>query len=101
MGTPAPDAVKRLVDARDITEFGSANSDCVPSLADHKVFLSGDYQAGTRDSGLMTRDPDPNPQPLAPNPSSAAVGRGWTNTIDTIRKRNRGSVLLFSDKQRS
>jgi hypothetical protein len=54
MGTPAPDAVKRLVDRFD---------------QDRKVFQSGDYQAGTGDWGLGTWDPNPNPKPLAPNPS--------------------------------
>ena len=39
----ALDAVKRLVDARDMTEMSDI-SDCVPSLADRKVFLSGDYK---------------------------------------------------------
>jgi hypothetical protein len=43
MGTPAPDAVKRLVDARDMTEMSDI-SDRVPSPADRKVFLSGDYK---------------------------------------------------------
>ena len=36
MATPAPDAVKRLADARDIPELGSANSDCVPGLTNAK-----------------------------------------------------------------
>ena len=36
---------------------------------DRKVFLSPDYQIGTRDWGLGTWDSDPNPEPLAPNPS--------------------------------
>jgi len=43
MGTPAPDSVKRLVDARDMTEMSDI-SDRVPSLADRKVFLSGGYK---------------------------------------------------------
>jgi len=43
MGTPAPDAIKRLVDARDMTEMSDI-SDRVPSLTDRKVFLSGDYK---------------------------------------------------------
>jgi hypothetical protein len=43
MGTPAPDAVKRLVDARDMTEMSDI-SDRVPSPADRKVFLSPDYK---------------------------------------------------------
>jgi hypothetical protein len=59
MSTPAPDAIKRLVDRFD---------------QDRKVFLSGDYQVGTRDWGLGTRDPNPNPKPLVPNPSCAALG---------------------------
>jgi hypothetical protein len=46
MGTPAPDAVKRLIDRFD---------------QDRKVFQSGDYQAGTRDWGLGTRDLGPEP----------------------------------------
>jgi hypothetical protein len=32
MGTSAPDAAKRLLDARDMTEIGSEISDRVPSL---------------------------------------------------------------------
>jgi len=48
MGTPAPDAVKRLVDARDMTALSDRGrggqmsdiSDRVPSPA----FLSGDYK---------------------------------------------------------
>ena len=43
MGNPAPDAVKRLIDARDMTEMSDI-SDRVPSPADRKVFLSGDYK---------------------------------------------------------
>jgi hypothetical protein len=39
----APDAVKRLVDARDMTEMSDI-SDRVPSPADRKVFLSGGYR---------------------------------------------------------
>jgi hypothetical protein len=39
----APDAVKRLVDARDMTEMSDI-SDRVPSPADRKVFLSPDYK---------------------------------------------------------
>jgi predicted type IV restriction endonuclease len=42
MGTP-PDAVRRLIDARDMTEMSDI-SDRVPSPADRKVFLSGDYK---------------------------------------------------------
>ena len=41
MATPAPDAVKRLVDARDMTEMSDI-SDRVPSPADRRVFLSSD-----------------------------------------------------------
>jgi len=37
----APDAVKRLIDARDMTEMSDI-SDRVPSPADRKVFQSGD-----------------------------------------------------------
>jgi hypothetical protein len=52
MGTPAPDAVKRLVDARDMTALSDRGrcgqisdiSDRVPSPADRKVFLSPDYK---------------------------------------------------------
>jgi hypothetical protein len=94
MSTPAPDTVKRLVDARDITEFCSANSDCVPSLADRKVFLSGDHQAGTWDWGLGTRDPNPNPKPLAPNPSRAALGWETNNPLTQFRPEI-GEVSLF------
>jgi hypothetical protein len=43
MGTPAPDTVKRLVDARDMTEMSDI-SDRVPSPADRKVFLAGDFK---------------------------------------------------------
>jgi hypothetical protein len=43
MTTPAPDAVKRLIDARDMTEMSDI-SDRVPSPVDRKVFLSGDYK---------------------------------------------------------
>jgi hypothetical protein len=50
MAPSAPDAVKRLVDARDMTEMSDI-SDRVPSPADRKVFLSGDYQTGTGDQG--------------------------------------------------
>ena len=39
----APDAVKRLIAARDMTEMSDI-SDRVPSPADRKVFLSGDYK---------------------------------------------------------
>jgi len=39
----APDVVKRLVDARDMTEMSDI-SDRVPSPADRKVFLSSDYK---------------------------------------------------------
>ncbi len=60
----APDAVKRLVDRFD---------------QDRKVFLSGDCQAGTRDWGLGTEDPSPNPKPLAPNPYCAALGWDMDN----------------------
>jgi hypothetical protein len=41
MGTPAPETVKRLVDARDMTGVSDI-PDRVPSLADRKVFLSPD-----------------------------------------------------------
>ncbi len=64
MATPAPDAVKRLVDRFD---------------QDRKVFLSGDHLAGTWDWGLGTRDPNPSPKPLAPNPSVAALGWDMDN----------------------
>jgi hypothetical protein len=43
MGIPAPDAVKRLVDARDMTEMSDI-SDRVPSPADRKFFLYGDFK---------------------------------------------------------
>ncbi|MCX6841520.1 MAG: hypothetical protein NTX53_04445 [candidate division WOR-3 bacterium] len=43
MSTPAPDAVKRPIDARDVTEMSDI-SDRVPSLADRNVFLSGGYK---------------------------------------------------------
>jgi len=59
MGTPAPDAINRLVDRFDL---------------DRKVFLFSDYQASTQDWGLRTRDPNPNPKSLAPNPSRVAHG---------------------------
>jgi hypothetical protein len=41
--SPAPDSVKRLVDARDMTEMSDI-SDRVPSRADRNVFLSPDYK---------------------------------------------------------
>jgi len=43
MGTPAPDTVRRLIDARDMTGMSDI-SDRVPSPADRKVLLSGDYK---------------------------------------------------------
>ena len=51
-GKPAPDSVKRLVDARDMTEVSDRGrrgqmsdiSDRAPSSADRKVFLSPDYR---------------------------------------------------------
>jgi hypothetical protein len=58
MGT-APDVVKRLVDRFD---------------QDRKVFLSPDNQGATRDWGLGTGDPNPNPESLASNPCAA---NGW------------------------
>ena len=66
MGTP-PDALLRLIDRFD---------------QDRKVFLSGDYQTGTRDWGLGTRDPNPNPIPLAPTPSCAALGWDMDNICE-------------------
>jgi hypothetical protein len=65
MGTPAPDSVNRLVDHFD---------------QNRKVFLSSDYQTGTRDWGLGTGDPDPNPKPLIPNPSGTALGWDMDDT---------------------
>ena len=47
MSTPTPDAVKRLVDARDMTEMSDI-SDRVPSPADRKVFPSGEYKEEQR-----------------------------------------------------
>ena len=95
MATPAPDAVKRLVD-----HFGQ----------DRKVFLSGDYKEeqlraeSLNDPCLTIRHSD-----LA---STAPVGQrvirtfygpffttpGWDmdKTLDTIQNRNWGSVPLFS-----
>jgi|GEM_PF-2790750 len=67
-------------------------SDRVPSPADRKVFFSCDYQSGTWDWGLGTRDPNPNTQPLAPNPSCAALGSDVDETLDTILVINWGSV---------
>ena len=43
MGTPAPDAAKRLIEAWDMTEVPDI-SDRVPSPAGRKVFLAGDYK---------------------------------------------------------
>jgi hypothetical protein len=43
MGTHAADTVRRLIDARDMTGMSDI-SDRVPSPADRKVFLSGDYK---------------------------------------------------------
>ncbi len=73
MGTSAPDSVKRLVDRFD---------------QDGKVFLSGGYQAGTRDWGPGTRDPNPNPKPLAPDPSCTALGWDMDNRqgLSGVRK---------------
>jgi len=78
MGTPAPDAVKRLVD-----RFGQ----------NRKVFVSSGHQAGTRDWGLGTRRPSPSTQPLTPNSSNAAFGWDMDDTLDTTR--NWGSAPLF------
>ncbi len=52
MSTPAPDAVKRLIDARDMTVLSdrglggqmSDTSDRVPSPADRNILLSGDHE---------------------------------------------------------
>ena len=43
MGKLPPDSVKRLVDARDMTEMSDI-SDRVPSPTDRKIFLSTDYK---------------------------------------------------------
>jgi hypothetical protein len=46
MGTPAPEGLLRLVEARDITELGPANSDCVPSpgIRAREILQSPDYK---------------------------------------------------------
>jgi hypothetical protein len=42
MGNP-PDALLYLIEARDITEFGTANSDCVPSRKVSGASKAPDY----------------------------------------------------------
>ena len=83
MATPAPDAVKRLVDrfARDMTEMSDI-SDRVPSLADRKVFLSGDYKEEQLRAEFL-------------NPFFESLGWDVDNTPDTIRDRN-WEASLFS-----
>jgi len=63
MGTPAPDAVERLVDRFD---------------QDRKVFLSGDYKEEQLRAEFL-------------NPFFTALGWDMDNTLDTIRARNWGS----------
>jgi hypothetical protein len=67
MGTPAPAAVKRLVDRFD---------------RDRKVFLSGDYKEEQLRLEFL-------------NPFFTALGWDMDNTLDTIRARNWGSVPPF------
>jgi hypothetical protein len=87
MGTPAPDAVKRLVDARDMTEMSDI-SDRVPSPADRKVFLSGDYKEEQLRAEFL-------------NPFFTALGWALGRPhLDTIRARNCGSVPLSLPERR-
>jgi len=67
MGTPAPDALLRLIDRFD---------------SDRKVFLSGDYKEEQLRAEFL-------------NPFFTALGWDMDNTLDTIRVRNWGSVPLF------
>ena len=67
MGTPAPDAVKRLVDRFD---------------QDHKVFQSPDYKEEQLRAEFL-------------NHFFAAIGWDMDKPIDTIQNRNWGSVPLF------
>ena len=73
MATPAPDAVKRLVDRFD---------------QDRKVFLSGDY----KEEQLRAEFGQRTCRLRFLNPFFTALGWDMDNTIDTIRARNWGSV---------
>ena len=64
MGTPAPDAVKRLVDRFD---------------QDRKVFLSGDYKEEQLRGDFLDL-------------LFESLGWDMDDTLDTIRARNWGSV---------
>ena len=66
MGTPAPDAVKRLVDRFD---------------QDRKVFLSGDYKEEQLRGDFLDL-------------LFESLGWDMDDTLDTIRARNWGSVPL-------
>ena len=106
MSSPAPDAVGLLIDARDMTALSDRGrrgqmsdiSDRVPSPAYRKVFLSGDYQAGTRDWGLGTGDPNPNPKHLAPNPSCAVLGQVYEQFLDKVIRLTAGHQAEVGEK---
>ena len=68
MGTPAPDAVKRLVDHFD---------------QNRKVFQSSGYKEEQLRAEFL-------------NPLFTALGCDMHNALDTILARNRGSVRLSS-----
>jgi hypothetical protein len=82
VGTP-PDALLRLVDRFD---------------QDRKVFFSGDCQAGTRDWGLGTGGPDPNPKPLAPNPSCAVLGQVYEQFLGKVIRLTAGHQAKVEEK---
>jgi hypothetical protein len=67
MGTPAPDAVKRLVDRFD---------------SERKVFQSGDYKEEQLRAEFL-------------NPFFTALGWDMDNALDTIQNRNWGNVPLL------
>jgi hypothetical protein len=116
MGT-APDAIKRRVDARDMTEMPDI-SDLVPSPADRKVFLSGDYKeeqlraAFLNSPSLLTRHSDFVVRTCLEgvclvarrsdfgvwtllSPFFTALGWDMDHVLDTVLARNWGSVPLL------
>jgi hypothetical protein len=103
MATPAPDAVKGLVDAWDMTEMSDI-SDRVPSLADRRVFLSADYKEEQLRAEFLNgpcltiRHSDFVIRTFS-GPFFTALGWDMDNAIDTIRTRNWGSAPLFSKHQ--
>jgi hypothetical protein len=80
MGTPAPDAVKRLVDRFD---------------QDRKVFLSGDYKEEQLRALCMTARRSALVVRTFSSPFFSALGRDMDNTLDTIRVRNWEVSLFF------